>query len=285
MDGLSWFPFSIAATVIFGVAMALYKLPSTKNHDRFATTFWSLLVPALLSLLFFHSYLPLGTPAMMLTALLWGVTFTCIVLLQMYALKHVDTNALFPITTTASLIVTILIGIFAFHEFISPLQVGGVLLAITTIFLFVYKGSKLQYSSLVLSVGSGIILISAFNKVVQKIVADSFDIHVFQIYQYLFAAIFALIVYLFVHRRNWKQHIVSGSFGVGSLIGVLSFFGGLSLYIALTKGPFSLVTSIHSLYTLVTALTAYFLFKEQLTAKKIFLLLLAIVAVVLIRIG
>ena len=282
---LTWFPYSLAATLFFGVAMAFYKLPSAKNHNRFVATFWSLVIPTILSFVFFHSYLSLGTPAMMWTALLWGITFTCIVLLQMYALSHVDTNVLFPITTTASLIVTVLVGIFFFNEHISILQTLGVILAVGTIFSFLYKGGKMQYSRLLIGVGSGIIFISAFNKVLQKIVSGKFDIHVFQIYQYLFAAIFALLIYLVLHRRDWKTHIFSGGLGIGSLIGVFSFFGGYSLYIALTKGPFPLITSIHSLYILIAALTAYFLFKEQLTVKKIFLLLLAIVAVVLIRIG
>ena len=133
---LTWFPYSLAATLLFGVAMAFYKLPSTKNHNRFVATFWSLVIPTILSFVFFHSYLSLGTPAMMWTALLWGITFTCIVLLQMYALSHVDTNVLFPITTTASLIITVLIGIFFFNEHISALQTFGVILAVVTIFSF-----------------------------------------------------------------------------------------------------------------------------------------------------
>jgi drug/metabolite transporter (DMT)-like permease len=282
---LSWFPFSLIATLLFGVAMAFYKLPSAKNHNLFAATFWSLAIPTILAFIFFHSYLSLGTPAMIWTALLWGITFTCIVLLQMYALRHIDTNVLFPITTTASLIVTVLIGIFFFNEHISTLQTFGVILAVITIFYFLYKGGNMRYSRLLTGVGSGIIFISAFNKILQKIVADKFDIHVFQIYQYLFAAIFALLIYLVLHRRDWKTHIFSGGLGIGSLIGVFSFFGGYALYIALTKGSFPLITSIHSLYILITALTAYFLFREQLTIKKIFLLLLAIVAVILIRIG
>jgi drug/metabolite transporter (DMT)-like permease len=282
---LLWFLFSLAATLLFGVAMALYKLPSAKNHNRFVATFWSLVVPTILSFIFFHSYLSLSTPAMIWTALLWGITFTCIVLLQMYALSHVDTNILFPITTTASLIITVLVVIFFFNEHISVLQTLGFILAAVAIFSFLCKGGKMQYSRLLIGFGSGIIFISVFNKVLQKIITDKFNIRVFQIYQYLFAAIFALLIYLVLHRRDWKTHIFSGGLGIGSLIGVFSFFGGYALYIALVKGPFPLITSIHSLYILITALTAYFLFKEQLTAKKIFLLLLAIVAIVLIRIG
>ncbi|MDO8572247.1 MAG: DMT family transporter [bacterium] len=283
--GLTWFSFSVFATLLLGVAMALYKLPSAKKQNRFVATFWSLAVPAGLALVFFHSYISLSTPAMLWTALLWGVTFTCIALLQMYALSHVDTNVLFPITTTTSLVITVLVGIFFFSEHITVVQTLGIILAVITIFLFLYKGGKLQYSPLLIGVGSGIVFISAFNKVLQKIVAGKFDIHAFQIYQYLFAAIFSLILYLIIHRRDWKKHIFSGGLGIGSLIGVFSFFGGYSLYIALTKGPFPLITSIHSLYIFVTALTAYFLFQEELSKKKMILLFLAIFAVILIRIG
>ena len=69
------------------------------------------------------------------------------------------------------------------------------------------------------------------------------------------------------------------------MIGILSFFGGYALYLALTKGPFPLITSIHSLYILITALTAYVLFNEKLTPRKIVLLLFAIIAIILIRVG
>ncbi len=282
---LSWFAFSVFATLLFGVSTAFYKLPSAKNHNRFVATFWALIISLVLSIAFFHSYITLSTPEMIWTALLWGIAFPCLMLLQMYALKHVDTNVLFPITTTASLIITVLIGIFFFNEHITLIQTLGVILAILTLFLFSYKSGKLNFSSFLIGVGSGIIFISAFNKVLQKIVADKMDIHAFQIYQYLFATIIALLIFLVLHRRDWKTHILSGGLGIGSLIGIFGFFGAYSLFVALTKGPFPLITSIHSLYILITALTAFFLFKEKLTTKKILLLLLAIVAVILIRIG
>lgn len=282
---LTWFPYSLAATLLFGVSMAFYKLPSAKNHNRFVAAFWSFIIPTVFALVFFHSYLPLTTAPMVWTAMLWGFTFMCIVLLQMYALGHVDTNVLFPITTTASLVLTVLVGVLFFQEHPSAVQYIGIALAVVTVFSFLHKGGKAQYSRLLIGVGSGIIFISAFNKVLQKIVANNFDIHAFQIYQYAFSSIFALILFLILHRHNWKSHLVAGGLRVGSLIGIFSFFGGYALYVALTKGPFPLITSVHSLYMFITALVAYFLFREQLTPRKIFLLFLAINAVVLIRIG
>lgn len=285
LQTLSWFPFSLAAVVLFGVAMAFYKFPSVKNHSSFATTFWTLLVSAVLAFSFFFSYLSFTTSGMLLLALLWGISFPSIMLLQMYALKHVDTNVLFPVTTATSLVVTVLIGIFSFQEYITAVQGIGIFLTVLAVSLFLYKGGKLQFTPVVLWVGTSIILISAFNKIVQKIVADGYDIHAFQIYQYLFALITALIILFIAHKKDWRREIFSGAAKIGSLIGVFSFFGGYSLFLALAKGPFPLITAVHSLYIFVTAFTAYFIFREKLTVRKILLIALAIIAMLLIRLG
>lgn len=261
--------------------MAFYKLPSAKKLNKFSTTFWALLVPAIFSLIFFNSYLNLTTPSMIYIAIFWGVSFTCIVLLQMHALAHVETNVLFPITTTLSLIITILIGILFFKEAISSLQLLGIILTIIIVFNFLYKKGKIQYPFLIILLGAIIILISVFNKVLQKLAADNFDIHSFQIYMYAFATIFILILSFISNKKNFSKEEIK----VGSGIGIFSFFGGYSLLTALTKGSFSLIMSIHSFYIFITAIMGYILFKEQLTKRKIILILLAVLALILLRLG
>ncbi len=285
MHELTWFPFSILATILFGVAMAFYKFPAAKAYSRSLTAFGALFVPAILSLIFFYSYLPLTTSGMLWLALLWGISFPIIMLLQMYALNHVDTNVLFPITSTTSLMITVLIGIFAFGERVTFIQGLGIALAIFTVFQFIYRRGKLQFKPLMFGVGSGIIFLSAFNKVLQKIVADNIDIHAFQIYQYIFATIVMFFIILIEHRKKWKLSLFFGALKIGVPIGIFSFFGGYSLYLALTKGLFSLIISIHSLYIFVTALTAYFLFHEKITIKKIFLIMLAVISIIFMRMG
>lgn len=218
-------------------------------------------------------------------AFIWGVSFPGIMLLQMYALEHIDTNVLFPITTTTSLVITVLFGIFAFNEYLTVLQGFGIVLAVITVFLFLFKRGRMRFAPLVLGVGSAIIFISAFNKVLQKIVADNFDIHAFQVYQYIFATLVALLILLLVHKKNSKKELLSGGFKIGVPIGLFSFFGGYALFVALTKGPFSLITSVHSLYIFATAISAYFLFREKITPHKIMLMALAVLAVILIRLG
>jgi len=285
MMSLSWFPFSVLATICFGIAMAFYKLPSVKKQSRYAVSFWQLFFNLLLSLIFFYSFVPLTNMSTVLYGSAWGLSFLLLSLLQMKALKDIDTNMLFPITTSLSLVVTVLFGVFFFKDYISPIQIVGMILVVMAVSLFSYKGKKLQYSKEILVLGLGVIFLSFLGKVIQKFAASGVDIHTFQIFQYLSATLFSLVLILYVHKKEFKRHLFSDSIKSGAVIAVPSFVGGYALLIALTKGPFSLITSIHSLYVLITAITAYYIFKEKLTSRKILLILVAIVATILIKIG
>lgn len=285
MADLTWFPFSLMATVCFGVAMAFYKLPFAKGQSRYAVSFWQLFFNLLLSLIFFYNYIPLANIGTIFYGSAWGLSFLLLSLLQMKALKDVDTNMLFPITTSLSLIITVLFGIYFFKDHISLIQIIGMFLAVIAVSLFSYKGKRLQYSKKILVLGLGVVFLSFFGKIIQKFAADGIDIRAFQIYEYLSAVVFSLMLNLYIHKKEFKQHLFSNSIKSGVLIGIPSFLGGYMLLIALTKGPFPLITSIHSLYVLITAMTAYFIFKEKLSLRKIILIITAIIATILIKIG
>lgn len=214
-----------------------------------------------------------------------GATFTGIMLLQMYALSHLDTSALFPVTTTASLIVTVAAGMVLFQEFPYGWQILGMALAVLTIFGFLYRGKGLAYSALMLWVGSAIVLVSAFNKTLLKVAADGFDIHAFQIFQYSFAVLFALLIFAATHRRDWRVHLLSEGTKTGALIGTFGILGGYALFLALQRGPFPLVMTIHSLYIFVSAIVAVYLLRERLTFRTVGLMALAILAAALMRFG
>ncbi len=282
---LSWFFYSIAATIFFGVSMTLYKLPSIKGHSRFAAAFWSLFTALILSVIFFNSYIPNVSSGVLWASFIWGIVFVSLMLLQMHILNYVEAGSIFPVTTTSSLVLAIFAGVFLFGESLSILQISGIVLAIFVVFSFLYQGKKIKYSSAVLSVGSIIILASAFNKLIYKFVADGLDIRSFLVYQYVFASVTALIVFFIFHRKNWKQHIFSGSIKIGGMIGIFGFLGAYSLLNALIRGPFTLITAIHSFYVFVIAFAGYFLLDEKITRRKIFLICLAVIAVLLMRLG
>jgi drug/metabolite transporter (DMT)-like permease len=264
--------------------MVFYKLPSVKKVSRYNVSLWSLSTSLVLSIVLFSTKLSTTSNEMILIALLWGGSFLALSLNQMYALEHIETNILFPLTSILSLVFTIIIGFTFFKEQISFLQFIGVLLVIATVYLSIFKGFKLRFSNKLLTIGGFIIFFSTFNKVLQKLAADNVNIQAFQIFQYLFAVLFSFFAYSLIHRKSWKGDLFSG-IKVGGAIGFFSFFGGYLLILALTKGPFTLVFSIFALYTLVTAIWGYFLFGENLTRRKVFLIIMAIIATLIIRLG
>ena len=266
--------------------MVCYKFPSSKSVNRYGVLFWSLLLSLILSIIFFSEYFSTYQFDMIFLALMWGSSFASLSLLQMYALQHVDTGTLFPITSTLSLVITLVFGFFAFEHDMGILQLCGVVFAVLAVFLLLYKKGRLEHSRHVIGIGLTIICLSAGNKFIQKIVADGVDIRVFQIYQYFFAAFFALLVFL-VSEKSFKINKLFERKQIyfGSLIGILGFFGGYALLIALTKGPFALVFSVHSSYIFVVALAGYIFFQEYLSFRKVVALLLAVLSILLIRLG
>jgi len=285
MQFITWFPFSILATLLFGISMAFYKLPSAKNQSRYAVSFWQLFLNFLFSLIFFYAFIPLINLNTILYGTAWGIAFLLLSLLQMRALKDLDTNMLYPVTTSLSLVGSVLFGILFFRDHISYIQVAGMILVLITVFLFSYKGKKLQYSKEIAVIGMGIVFLSAFGKIIQKFAVGSVDVQALQVTQYFSAALFSFILCNFIHKKEFKKHIFSNAVKSGLMISIPNFFGGYMWLIALKRGPFSLVTSIHSLYIIVVAILAYFIFKEKLTLRKLLLIALAVLATILIRIG
>jgi drug/metabolite transporter (DMT)-like permease len=279
---LSWFPYSILATVLLGITMALYKLPARHKQSVLSVNTWALILPALLSLAFFFPRIQSTTPLMVISGFIWGASFAVLAALQMRILRHVETNTAVPVTATASLVITILVGVIALREYITLFQTFGIFLVVCVVFFALYKGKLYPYA--LLGTGGLIVALSVVNKLVQKIAVDVVDIRAYQIYQYGFAALCSFLLFLIVHRSEWRTHFFEGRVH-GTLIGIFSFLGGYVFLIALSRGPFPLVTGIHSLYVLVTAFVGAALFQERLTKKKIALLFFAIIAILFIRLG
>lgn len=287
----SWLFYSICATLLFGFGSTLYKVPSAKGHNRYATGIWSVLTSCIISgiiLLFIapKSIVEHATPMLLSLTAVWGVVLACMNLLQIYCLSHLETNTHYPVSTSGSLISTILIGLFLFDDRISNLQWLGIGLVIITIYLFVFhKGGAAKYTPRLLAAIGLLMLLGATSKIILKIAVDAgLHIPTFQTFQYFFAFCAAILIYTFVHRKNIRKELFSG-IHVGTLIGCASVAGNTFYMHALVLGPFQLVNAVHSLYIIATAYFGALLFKEQLTKKKIGLLLLAVLSIIIVRVG
>lgn len=282
---MDWFIFSITATTLFGVSSALYKLPSVKHQSKAGTLFWMQIFSFIFAAIVFKDYFSSINGLTLFYGLLWGSSFALLTFFQMYALTHIETNVVFPTTTTLSLVIAVLLGYLLFQESITAMQLIGIILALSSVYLFIYKKGKVVYSSALLGIGGAIVLFSVFNKIIQKFAADAVSIEALQIAQYAFAVFLSIGLVYYQRKKENPITAIKDSFRSGLFISIPAFLGGWAILTALTKGPFVLITTIHSTYIFITAIIGYLIFKEELTKRKLVLLTLAVLAVIVIRVG
>ena len=308
MFGDNWIWYSILGAILLGVAMSIYKLPSfTKKFetaephkviDATALTLWSSIFMFMLSTLLF---LPLILKRIhigghidnqvIIIASVRGLFFVLISYLQIKALSYAATNALFSLSSLASLSIVILSGVIFFQESLNITQVIGLLLVLFVIggFAWSNKGKKhIIITKVSVSMWLGIVTLSASGNLLNKIATMHKNIYTHQLILYF--VIFLSSAFIFykthidtnmkkvklLHRRTALAGLINGVFG---------FFGGWSLYTALAHGPISITQTINSCYILVTAVIAAIWMGERQKLNKgiLILICLTIIALLLLR--
>src|SRR3989338_3781625 len=282
----SWYFYSIFATICFGIASAVHKIPAARGQNFFVASVWSVVVPFVLSLIFFWKSIFHASGALLLISAGWALFFSISRYLYFEIFRHADLNFVTPFTATIQLILTTIVGLLFFQDKISFHQGIGIVLAIAITLAFIKKKAGFSYSPLVARFILVVTVSSIAYKIFQKMGSTGYDLGAFIIYQFAFASLFLILLFIIAHRNEvglWRGHLSGSGAKVGVFMGIMSFTGGYAYNYALSVGPFSLVNGINSLYILVTIAMGYFLYKEELTLKKILLILLAIVAIILIR--
>jgi len=278
-----WFIHSLFAVTAIGGMMALFKVPTAKGHNKFLYSFLSFATASLFSFIFFQGSIRFDSYTMFF-GLVWGIGYALLVLLQMEILRNLDTSAVFPITSTASNVITLIIGLLFFHDKITVLQFIGVFLAVFVIGFYNQAHKHITLKNGLIVGFSTIILLSTFNKFIQKSGAISVEPGNFIFWQLFFAAVASLVILSVMMRNESRQEfrISKNVIAWATTLGVLNFVGTMEIVRALSTGPFSLVYTINSFYILITSLVAWQLFGEKLTKRKVAFLLTAIIAIIFI---
>lgn len=281
-----WFIHSLLAVVAIAITMVLYKVPSSKGHDKFTYSFLSLSVAAIISFVVFYKYIHIDSSAILFGSL-WGIGFSFVTMLQMELLKKLDTNAIFPITSISSHVLVVILGVTFFHDKISILQFSGIILTFIIVSFYNKVHKHITFGNGLFPIVTILVLISTTSKFIQKFGSIHTEIRNFIFWQLLFAAISAFVILLVVKRRELKQKIMLSKQIIwwSVALGIFNFVGTVEIVKALSIGPFSLVYTINSFYILITSVLAWKFFGEKLTKHKILFLLLAIFTIILIGLG
>ena len=269
--------------------MSFYKMPSFKGYSSFFSTFWTNLfsfVFVLLALAIFSTSSLAGLFSVSWYAIVWGIFFAGTMVLQKILLKKVETNSVYPVTSSIGSLVTILVGVVLLSEKVSIIQTLGILVILFSVFLYTRKSGSFPLDKSTVLLSLGIIITSTLSKYVQKLGAVNDSVSHFMLWQYVGAALFGLLISYIFEKGKFKEIMHIGKYWKGSiLISFFSVLGGYTIFKALSLGPLSGVYAIHPAYTFVAGIFGYIFFKEKLTRKKVLLALLSVVGIILLKIG
>lgn len=280
-----WFLNSILAMMAFGCMQALFKIPAARGYNKYLYSVLSFTVASTLSFVFFRNNISFDVQTMFF-GLAWGIANALYVLLTMVILKRLDTSESFPITSLASHFLVVIIGILFFKDILSVLQIVALISTFLLIGFYNHTNKHITLNNGLIPIATGIILLSTFIKFIQKSGSISSVTGDYIFWQLFFATIASIFILLLNKENQVAERKIDLKLILWSaLIGTLTFVGTVSMVKALSIGPFSLVYTISSFYILVSSIVAWKLFGEKLTHQKILFILLAIVVLILIRLG
>lgn len=264
--------------------MALFKVPSAKQINKYSLSAWTYLFALLVAGYVLRVFIVFDMQAIIFS-FVWGTSFAILSVTQMHVLHKHDTSGVFPFTSLASNIFVVIGGVFFLNNSISLIQWIAIVLSV---FLFIgaHWGSKKSIIVAVLPSFMFIALLSTFNKFVQNAGANHVEVNNFVFWQLVFTFISSLVMLFFVKKQiSFNSFVHMRLVGWALLMGVLQFGATYTIVKALSLGPISLVFIVLGLYTFFTTVFAAILFKEKVTTKKIIFIVLSFVVVLLIKLG
>lgn len=280
----TWLFYAVAGMLQLGLMMSLHKVPAAKQISKYALSAWSFFIATLIAGIVFHQYIIFDFKTIFYS-FIWGTGYAVLTLTQMHVLHKHDTSGVFPFTSLASNIFVIIGGVLFLNEVISLLQWVAI---VASVFLFVsaYWNSKVHFLLEILPSFAFIAFLSTFNKFVQKMGADSLEVHNFIFWQLTFAFFASLIILLIATKKFSLVDLAHHKLiGWSLAIGALNFGSTYAIVKALSVGPISLVYVILGLYTFFTTIFATLLFKEKITRRSLMFILLSFLVVLLIKFG
>lgn len=280
----TWVIYSVFGMLQLGLLMALFKVPAAKNINKYGLSTWSYFFGTIIAGVLLYPSIVLDVKTL-IYAFVWGTGFTILSLAQMHILHKHDTSGVFPFTSLASNVLVVLGGVLFLNEVISLLQWVAVSASIV-LFIAPNWNKKLHFVLEVLPPFAFIAILSTFNKFVQKFGAISVESYNFIFWQLVFALVSSLAIMFYTKKETTfgdltHRHLLKWAV----VMGVLQFGSTYTIVKALAVGPISMIYIILGLYTFFTSIFAALLFKEKITLKAFFFILLSFLIILLIKLG
>ncbi len=200
-------------------------------------------------------------------------------------LKYIETNIYYPIHKIIHVILTFMIWMFVFWEYLNYLQFIWILLWIIVIILLTDKNSRneqIDYKKWVffLLLSNLMILVSStINKYIAEI---NFDIATYMFLSWLIWSIYLMIFKKDIFTKNVSKSIHKREFKIWIIKWILTLFWFTSLLLALRQWPFVLVQLINVSSIFIPIIFSFIIYKERININKIIAFFLFFVVIYLV---
>lgn len=178
-------------------------------------------------------------------------------------------------------LVPTLMAILVFRERPELMQLGGMAVALCAIGLIYFeKGAFAQGSR------KGLLLATLFVSGLTDAMANIYDKTGSALFKdhYLFYTFFAALMFAVLVNVKNRGKITGKEIGFGVLIGIPNYFSARFLLLALGSVPAVITYPVYSVATIVAiSLSGLLFFKESISKRKAFALLLVIAALILLN--
>jgi len=285
---MTWYTFAILATLVWGMQNFLYKVSAHyKCNTAWTTLLFGVTSAGLATIALFFSNEPLSGQVWLLLifAFVSSIAYSANNILKIEALKHIDTSVMFPITR-AGTAVAVGIAILFLSERPTALQIIGIILSIVVVYLVANDPNKKIIPDKNFKLGITLSLL-ALVSVVGSIFATKYGAVLFNNFAFIAMANAFNAAWSFAGRKKLQMVNVRNdhevSIVIGIAIGFTHFLGAWLLLRAFELGPLSTVQAVKSLSFVVAVILGVLIYKEEINAKRIAGIALAVLAAILLR--
>lgn len=281
-----WYLYSIGALLLLGSQRFLYKVAAERGCSSVLTTTIFMGTVTLLSgIAFVAGDGSVRNPSALLTwSLVNSSTFAAATIFNIEALKRLPASVTFPLTRL-TMVLVILFSLFYFGDQLHSVQWFGILSALGVILVLLSELRRNRMSSgqaRGLSFVAANICCAALSSISCKFAAIQTDKAAFMALTYFLATIFSLFINL-----RWKVSTSAGNnksaILLGLTMGLLNFVGFYALLSAMETGPLSAVILITGMQFIIAIILSVLCYREQLSKPRIAAIILAVIAVVLMK--
>jgi len=287
-----WLPYILVATFIYGVLNFVNKVAAEKKYNaRMIVTVSSGMVGLVsLIILVWRGALPSVLGPIIILALANGFFFGTGHIVKLLALQRAPAAVVLPINKLNAVFV-IIIGLVFFAEQPTPQQQVGMGLAVLALAILAWpprhktQGMTVTSAGVLLTLAAAVC--TALSMTAGKLAADRVDKLTYICFSYLlvFAYCFSLLksttsfsgIGKLVHDRKLMM--------TGVLLGLLNGLGYFLVLQAFARGPLSLTQPVFSLSIIIPILLARIFYRELIPLQRVFGMVIALAAVILIKTG